>query len=343
MQPKANEREIARGLFFQTDLPQTEIAKQAGIGERTLSRWVNEGQWRKIRNAARHMPAQIVDNFQAQLVELQETIMSRPKGERFATDTEAAVMAKLVLCIARMKVQVTGSNSIQVLMNYIDLIKVQYPEFAVEATKMANEFLTGKAKDGFEPFDIGYDPGLDDIEELGAVMEETNAATCHDTPIPANDSDATPTNTVADHSENNSSKPADHFSAIIPPITVLPDLHNTSPSTCIEKGLGGEIDPYSLPELPRAPAITGLTWLGHGFVRVHENNIRRKITTDEWNAFLNWGYTLTDMGNYQFQSDPAYDEEIRKAIAEKTQEQAVQRQRIEQFKESMKRNNTRRV
>jgi hypothetical protein len=154
--------DAARDFFLQTDMTQPEIAQQLGIGERTLSRWISEGSWRKLKNAARYMPAQIVDNFQLQLTEIQEKIMSRPKGERFANEGEAAVMSRLVLCIARMKVEVSQTRSAQVLMNFIDLIYSRDPQLAVEITRIGHDFLKGPSKAGFHPYDMEYDTSLED-------------------------------------------------------------------------------------------------------------------------------------------------------------------------------------
>jgi transposase-like protein len=170
---KQEQIEAARELYLNNNISQAEIAQQLGIGERTLSRWVSEGQWRKLKKAARYMPANIVDNFQAQIIEMQESIMSRPKGQRFATEHEAAIMSRLVLSVSRMKVEVSRSRSAQVLMNFIDLVYARAPQLAVEITKIGHEFLKGPSKNGFHPWDFEYDPGIYNDDDLADHAEPT--------------------------------------------------------------------------------------------------------------------------------------------------------------------------
>jgi transposase-like protein len=159
MHYKPTQHTTARNLYFQTELSQVQIAQQVGINDRTLYRWMNEGQWKQLKAAARHMPAQIVENFRAQLVQMQIDIMSRPPGQNIPTLEETRIMSTLVLSISRMNVQITQSNSVQVIQNYMEHINAEDHELALANIPHADEFLKGKGKDGFNPYDFEFDCG----------------------------------------------------------------------------------------------------------------------------------------------------------------------------------------
>jgi hypothetical protein len=159
MTSKPIARDAARNLFFQSDLTQAQIARQVGVNSKTLYRWMKEGDWKNIKESSRRMPARIVDDFRSHLVQMNENIFSRPQGENIPTIEEATIMSKLVLCMTRMKVQVTQSNSIQILQNYMDLLDFNDHELALASVPHATEFLKGKGKNGFSPYDFEYDPG----------------------------------------------------------------------------------------------------------------------------------------------------------------------------------------
>ena len=97
--PKAK----AQDLFFNTNLSLSAIAKYVGVSRKTIGVWINENNWRQMKTAMTRMPSLIIEDFYAQVQELNYSIRSRMPGGRFATWHEADVLRKLVWCIIKLK------------------------------------------------------------------------------------------------------------------------------------------------------------------------------------------------------------------------------------------------
>lgn len=169
MDPKITQ---ARNLFFQTELSQAEIARIMGINTKTLYRWIKQFEWRRIKAAARQAPAAIVERLYLQLLDLNNSICSRPEGSRIPTMEEAELNRKLIVSIGKLGKQVTRSEAIQVLTNYTSYISTQNIDDAHMATQYADKYLCGQFKDGFQPYELEYE--LNEPED--ADIADTPAA-----------------------------------------------------------------------------------------------------------------------------------------------------------------------
>jgi hypothetical protein len=226
MLPKSEQHQQAHHLFFQTDLKQTEIAGQLGVSERTVSRWVNDGQWKQLKAAARFMPAKIVDSFQAQLAKLQTTIMARE--DSLPTMEEVNIMSRLVLCISRMKVQVTKASNVEVLQNFIGFVDAVDHQLAEQTTLVAQHYLKGKAFNGLFPYELAYDSEGGTHSECSEESPE-NLQPADSTPstqsTPGNNR-TTPSLITNDlNPKPDNEKPGDHLSSVV---TSIPSTPSTS-------------------------------------------------------------------------------------------------------------------
>jgi hypothetical protein len=162
---KPNEKVLARTLYFETDHSHIEIADAIGINRKTLYLWMKEGEWQRLKQAARQAPAIVVDNLFEQLTELNHNILSRPAGSRFPTREEAEVSRKLILSIDKMKKQATLSDNIQVLKNFTTYIQSMDPALAKQVITIADDFIKICAKDGTHPYEMEY-PSDNEPEEI---------------------------------------------------------------------------------------------------------------------------------------------------------------------------------
>src|ERR1700744_4077802 len=118
MELKFNEQQQAQNLYYQTDLSNTEIASRVGVSARTISRWINNENWKSMKQAARHAPAAIVEKLYIQLNELNDHILSRGPGQRFPSKDEADIMRKLTMTIDKLKQQTGLGEAIQLMMSF---------------------------------------------------------------------------------------------------------------------------------------------------------------------------------------------------------------------------------
>ncbi|MCW3122613.1 MAG: hypothetical protein JWQ38_2105 [Flavipsychrobacter sp.] len=52
----------AKNLYFQTELTKTQIATLLQVSRRSVSNWVKEGDWARLKMSAAHLPAIIAEN-----------------------------------------------------------------------------------------------------------------------------------------------------------------------------------------------------------------------------------------------------------------------------------------
>lgn len=147
----------ARNLFFQTNKTQGEIASEVGVSDKTLYLWTQAGDWHRLRSASRLMPSMIIENFYAQVQELNDDIRSRPPGKRYPTLQESEIIRKMMLTIERSKKKHTQPEYMELMQKFLEWLYPQNNELLQTITDYADNFLKSQSVAGFHPYDIEYD------------------------------------------------------------------------------------------------------------------------------------------------------------------------------------------
>jgi len=63
----AEKKELARNLYVKSDFNRKEIAAQVGTTEKTLRRWIEEGEWDKTKDALQITRPKLLQDAYAQL------------------------------------------------------------------------------------------------------------------------------------------------------------------------------------------------------------------------------------------------------------------------------------
>lgn len=84
---------------------------------------------------------QQVANLHRQVVELNNLILSRPEGERFATSAEADTLGKLAAAIKKMETEVGITDLVNVGMRFIEWIRPIDLDKAKEVTLLWDKFI----------------------------------------------------------------------------------------------------------------------------------------------------------------------------------------------------------
>jgi len=63
----AEKKELARNLYVKSDFNRKEIASQVGTTEKTLRRWIDEGDWDKMKDALQITRPKLLQDAYAQL------------------------------------------------------------------------------------------------------------------------------------------------------------------------------------------------------------------------------------------------------------------------------------
>lgn len=93
---------------------QKQLALKVGVSEKTMSKWVREGEWEKLRM---NIPLVKQEQLQAMLTELQqlnEFISTKPEGLRYADSKEADIRRKLVADIEALEGEAGIADTISV-------------------------------------------------------------------------------------------------------------------------------------------------------------------------------------------------------------------------------------
>ena len=74
---KSQAKEFAKTLFVKEDLNQKIIAERVGVTEKTLSKWINDGGWKRLKISLLTTKENQISNLYGQLEKITEEIKTR--------------------------------------------------------------------------------------------------------------------------------------------------------------------------------------------------------------------------------------------------------------------------
>ena len=132
----------ARGLYFQTQLSQQEIADRVGVNRKTLYLWINEEKWQEARLAAAQSPTILLHQYYQQLININEFIAARTDSP-FPTPKEADVIRKISSVIKQLSTKVNLGTMVEVFNLFTDdFLRQGYSQQeAIAVRKYMDDFL----------------------------------------------------------------------------------------------------------------------------------------------------------------------------------------------------------
>lgn len=101
----ADKQYLAKILFTREKLDQKEVARRVGVTEKTMGKWVNDFNWKMLRNRLLVGKEEILSNMYEQLEELNNNIKARDKGTRYADTREADILIKYTAAIRNLETE----------------------------------------------------------------------------------------------------------------------------------------------------------------------------------------------------------------------------------------------
>lgn len=139
-------KELAKLLFVNERLTQKEISTRVEVSEKTLSKWVNEGQWRKLRQSLIITKEEQLRRIYEQLDELNTAIASREPGKRYANTKDADTLAKLTSAAKNLESEASISDIISVAKKFIEWLRPVELEKAKEISSLFDAFIKEQMK-----------------------------------------------------------------------------------------------------------------------------------------------------------------------------------------------------
>lgn len=143
MKTSIDRKGIAKSLYLDGNYTQEEIADKVGTTRQTVSRWIKDGNWESIKASVAITPAQIIAQWNRQIIEVNNAIAGRGEGRRYATPAEADALAKLAGAINKLQNDVGVSDCVSVAMRFLSWLR----PLDIEAAKQFNNLFDAFIKD----------------------------------------------------------------------------------------------------------------------------------------------------------------------------------------------------
>lgn len=117
---------LAKILYTREKLEQVVIAKKVGVSANTISKWVNEFNWKALRKRLLLSKEEQVNQLYEELEEISEKIKKKPVGDRYADTKIADIRVKTTASIRNLESDLGIAEIVDV--GYVALKQAQKTE-----------------------------------------------------------------------------------------------------------------------------------------------------------------------------------------------------------------------
>jgi transposase-like protein len=134
-------KEWAAMLYLKENLTQSEIADKVGISRVTMNKWIKSEKWEERKAGITLTREEQIKNFYRQVTEINELILGRDKGKRYATSAEADALSKLSGAIKKMETKTGIADIISVGTRFIEFLRPIDLDKAKDFTRLFDIFI----------------------------------------------------------------------------------------------------------------------------------------------------------------------------------------------------------
>jgi transposase len=117
----AQKKEWAKTLYLKENMTTFKtLAERVGVGAHTISKWVEAGNWEKLRQNTLLTRQEQLCKLLAQLEEFNNYIEAKPEGLRFADSKEADARRKLIADIKALETEASIAETVSVCSNIVE-------------------------------------------------------------------------------------------------------------------------------------------------------------------------------------------------------------------------------
>ena len=138
-------RQLAKNLFFQTDLTKSQIAAMLGISRRSVTYWIREGDWIRLKSSAQHLPSLLAEKCYHMIGHLTEIYLSERRINNPISNKEIDGLYKLTLMIGKLKNRSTLNESMEMFGFFLDGVRAKNPDLALKLTPHIEDYVASRA------------------------------------------------------------------------------------------------------------------------------------------------------------------------------------------------------
>lgn len=139
-------QELAKLIYLTEDITQEELANRTGITPKTISKWIEDEGWAKLKRNIPLTRDELLASWYDELAELKEFIKKKPEGQRFADFKEAQLRRSLLKDIATLEFDSGIPEIIGVMTAFVKFIRRQNLDNAKEVSHIADAFIKSKIR-----------------------------------------------------------------------------------------------------------------------------------------------------------------------------------------------------
>lgn len=141
---KRDAHDFAKVLYTTENLTQKEVSERVNVSEATVKRWIEKGNWKKLRKSMLVTKQHQITLLYDQLEFINELIAER--DVKVAEPKEADVISKITSSIQKLEVDTSVGEIIEVAREFIDFVREVDLEEAKLITKHFDQFIQSKMR-----------------------------------------------------------------------------------------------------------------------------------------------------------------------------------------------------
>jgi len=135
----------AKTLFFQSGLNNSQIASLLNVSRRSISTWVKEGDWNRLKQSAKYLPSLLAENCYHIIGHLTESYLSESRMTNPITFKEIEGLHRLTLTAKKLQNRCTINENMELFGYFMEMVSQRNPELARSIHPYIDEFISARA------------------------------------------------------------------------------------------------------------------------------------------------------------------------------------------------------
>lgn len=140
-QTRQQRKDFAKTLYLsEREITQKEIAARVGVTEATVSKWVREEQWERLKTSVVGGREELLGWLHAQLNAIREAVSGREENN-FVSSREADTITKLTNAIKKLETETNIAHKVEVAQQFLVWLRANDSEKAMEFLPLFDAFI----------------------------------------------------------------------------------------------------------------------------------------------------------------------------------------------------------